>query len=194
MRKIFRVGINDANYAVMPIIDGKQMRCPFYRKWCGMLRRCYCPNYLAQRPTYQGCVVCDEWLYFSNFKEWMETQGWEDKQLDKDFFGDGSIYSPSTCCFVEQWLNSLFNGRAALRGLYPIGVSKHKNRFRARLKINGHGTHIGYFDTSEEASTAYQKAKRQHVIDKMKDYPDQRIKQAVLAKVGVYRRCSGQIC
>jgi len=182
-RLIYGVGINDADYAVKPRKNDAQGWCPFYRKWKSMLNRCYCLKALTRRPTYQGCVVCDGWLTFSNFKEWMETQDWKGKALDKDFLGDGSIYSSSTCCFVERWLNNLFTNAAALRGPYPIGVSKHRNKFRAQLKVNGCRAHIGYFDTPEEASMAYQKAKQQHVIEKMKDYPDQRIKQAVLRKV-----------
>lgn len=180
---IFGVGINDADYTVTPVIDGKQVWCPFYCKWQGMLKRCYSKKELARRPTYQGCVVCDEWLYFSNFKEWMEPQDWEGKELDKDFLGDGSIYSLDTCCFVEHWLNSLFTDSAASRGLYPIGVTKHRDRFQAQFTANGRDTHIGYFDTPKEASTAYQKAKRQYVTAKMKAYPNQQIKQAVLGKL-----------
>lgn len=181
---ILGVGINDADYVVRPRINGKQLWCPFYRKWQHMLNRCYYPKALARKPTYQGCVVCDEWLIFSNFKAWMETQDWEGKQLDKDFFGDGSVYSPSTCCFVESWLNKLLIDSAAIRGSYPVGVSKYRgNRFQAQLKVNSRVTFIGYFGDPEEASIAYQKAKRQYVIDKMKDYPDQRIKQAVLGKL-----------
>lgn len=182
-RLVYGVGINDANYAVQPTINGAIVWCPFYRKLCDMLKRCYSLKELTRKPTYQGCVVCKDWNYFSNFKEWMELQNWKEKQLDKDLLGDGSIYSPSTCCFVEQWLNKLFTDHAALRGSYPIGVSKHGKRFRAYLMVNGTQRHIGDFDTPEEASIAYQKAKRQYVIDKMKDYPDQRIKQAVLRKV-----------
>ena len=116
----------------------------------------------------------------------MKLQDWEGKHLDKDFLGDGSIYSPSTCCFVDQWLNSLFIDCSASRGPYPKGVTKRRGRFRARVRTNGRELYLGDFDTPEEASTAYHKAKREYVIDKMKDYPDQQIKQAVLAKVEVY--------
>jgi len=182
-RLVYGVGINDANYAVKSTINGVAVWCPFYMKWRSMLRRCYCKTELARRPTYQGCVVCDEWIYFSNFKTWMETQDWEGKQLDKDLIGDGSIYSPTVCCFVELWLNTLFNGCTASRGLYPIGVTLDRNRFSVRLRVNKTQTYIGSFDTPEEAGIAYQKAKRQYVMSKMKDYPNQRIKQAVLRKV-----------
>ncbi len=180
---IYGIGTNDADYNVTPTINGMREWCPFYMKWHGMLRRCYCKKALSKDPTYQGCVVCDKWVYFSNFKAWMETQDWKEKQLDKDFLGEGSIYSPTTCCFVESWLNKLFNGHTASRGLFPMGVSKLGNRFRAYLKINGTQRHIGYFDTPQEASVAYQKARRQYVTDKMRNYPDQRIKQAVLGKL-----------
>jgi len=51
-----------------------------------MLTRCYYQKRLDIRPSYEECIVCEEWLTFSNFKKWTEQQDWEDKQLDKDFF------------------------------------------------------------------------------------------------------------
>ena len=59
---IYRVGINNADYAIkkyeeLPRINGKQnqkviWRCPFYTKWMSMLKRCYSENYKDKRPTY----------------------------------------------------------------------------------------------------------------------------------------------
>ena len=43
-----------------------------------------------------------------------------------------------------------------------LGVSwhKHKRKFIASIKVNGHKKHLGYFDTAELAHTAYVTAKR----------------------------------
>lgn len=93
------VGINDATYSVYRYKGsaGSQKRiwaCPFYRTWGTMLGRCYSDKFHEQNPTYVGCTVCDEWLTFSKFKAWMETQDWKDKQLDKDILVPGTSCTP----------------------------------------------------------------------------------------------------
>ena len=147
--------------------------------------RCYSESRLKRQPTYQDCFVCKAWLLFSNFRAWMKEQDWQGKQLDKDFLGDGKVYRPETCCFVEQWLNLLFTDRSRARGNWPMGVDYHKpsQKFRTQLRVNGAHKHLGYFGTPQEAHRAYLKAKREYVQDKMKDYPNSKIKHAVLAKV-----------
>lgn len=58
------------------------------------------------KPTYEGCTVCDEWLYFSNFKKWFDENYIEGFQLDKDIIIRGNkVYSPQTCCFVPKEIN-----------------------------------------------------------------------------------------
>jgi len=179
---IYGVGINDADYIVGPKINSKQVWCPYYRIWKSMLERCYSEKYHKLRPTYIGCEVCSEWQLFSKFRLWMETQDWAGKQLDKDLLGD-KLYSPETCCFVPGWLNNLFIDCGRARGKYPIGVYHHSNKFRAQIRINGKRKYLGLFSTPEEAHSAYLKAKKRHVYNFMKDYPDQRVKEAVLRKV-----------
>ena len=81
--------------------------CLYYTKWHGMIRRCYSKESETKNPTYKDCYVCDEWLTFSNFKSWMETQDWEGRVLDKDLLVYGNkIYSPDTCLFLDQRINS----------------------------------------------------------------------------------------
>lgn len=155
---IYSVGINDADYAVNPQVDGKRQMCPYYLTWTGMLKRCYDPKYHAKNPTYTGCTVCDEWLVFSNFKKWMKKQGWRGMQLDKDILVDGNkIYSAKYCRFVSSGVNLLLTDRGNARGGLPIGVyqSKGSSRFMARCRVLGTLTHIGTYDTPEEAHTAY---------------------------------------
>lgn len=66
-RKVYGVGINDANYKVQPF----DKNCPYYQTWYGILSRCYSKHKQKRQPTYIGCRVCYEWLTFSNFKVWM---------------------------------------------------------------------------------------------------------------------------
>ena len=180
---VYSWGINDANYVVQPIINGKQVWCPFYRTWCGMIERCHSTKWRKRWPTYVGCEIVTDWKHFMNFRSWKETQDWENNHLDKDFLGSKNLYSPETCCFVEPWLNSLFLDCGATRGKWPIGVSKYSNKFQARLSVNGKLVYLGYFGTPQEAHETYKQAKREYVTKKMRDYPDQRVKDAVLRRV-----------
>ena len=184
MRLIHGWGINDADYSVQPRVDGKRIMCPFYRSWTNMVQRCHDGKFSERRPTYIGCEVCSEWKSFMAFRSWMKTQDWEGKQLDKDLLGDGKLYSPETCCFVEGWLNNLFTDHGRARGEWPVGVyfDRHAQMFRAKLKTHGKHQHLGYYDAPEEASSVYRATKLKHVQELMADYPDQRIKQAVLKK------------
>lgn len=183
MRKLVcGVGVNDADYEVYKV-NGKV--CRYYTTWCSMLRRCYSKKHLVNRSTYKGCEVCTEWIYFMSFRSWMGSQDWESKQLDKDILGDGKLYSPQTCCFVEPWLNMLFNTSPSNRGEYPVGVSLRKDtgKFSAHISINNQKKSLGCFDTPEESHQIYLMERKVYVTEKMISYPNERIKQAVLDKV-----------
>lgn len=183
---IYGIGINDSDYKTHGSSNGPRKMCPYYQVWHDMLRRCYSEKHLDKYPTYKGCITCEEWLTFSKFKAWMETQDCKGKHIDKDILGDGKLYSPETCCFVEQWLNNLLTDSGRVRGKIPCGVSSRPNgTFQAKLKIQGKTTYIGYFDTVDEAKQAYQEAKQRHVSHLMENYPDNQIRNAVLDRYGV---------
>lgn len=104
---VYGVGINDADYPVNKTTGsfGKRIttwRCPYYQRWVNMLERVYD----GDREAYRGVTVCEEWLIFTNFKGWMQTQDWSGKELDKDLLG-GNLYSPETCVFLDKKLNML---------------------------------------------------------------------------------------
>ena len=158
-KKVFGVGINDSPEPVGRTVNGSRVHCHYYTTWQEMLRRVYSPRSLAKYPTYADCSVCEEWLLFSNFKAWMETQDWEGKCLDKDIIRPGNKhYSPETCCFIEHRTNLLITRKQRDRGRWPIGVSYHTraNAFYAHCRIPGKGTtHLGTFKTPEDAHRAY---------------------------------------
>jgi len=109
-RLVHGIGINDLKNAARIIIDDKDCMSPFYQTWANMLKRCYSDSYLKSRPTYKDCTVCDEWLLFSNFKAWMETQDWKGKQIDKDILEPGNrMYAPDFCIFVTHEINNILN-------------------------------------------------------------------------------------
>jgi hypothetical protein len=149
-----------------------------------MLKRCYSEKELVKRPSYSDCYVCEEWLTFSNFKKWMEAQDFHGKQLDKDILLLGNkIYSPETCCFVTQRVNSFVISRRAKISDLPIGVCLHKrikkysatcNNFLAS-KID----HIGYYDNPEDAHCAWRKRKDLYAKMLSFEIKDKKISKAI---------------
>ena len=155
---IYGIGINDADYVVQPILSGKRHRCPYYIAWSNMISRSYSERTQAMHPTYIGCSVTKEWLTFSVFKEWMKTQDWKGKELDKDLLMPGNkIYEPSACMFVSSQINSLLTDSAASRGGHPQGVcfNKEKGKCQSYCRANGKANHLGYFNTALEAEYTY---------------------------------------
>ena len=184
-RLIYGVGVNDATYLTEVKVDGKRVACPFYVKWKSMLQRSYSSLYQKKMPTYIGCKVCSEWLTFSIFRSWMASQRWEGMQLDKDLLVDGNkTYSPEKCLFISSKLNSLLNDCGSSRGKYKQGVhfKKSHKRYGAECSIEGKKVRLGYFKTEEEASFAYNKFKKEHVINIAMSQSDLKLRQALLTK------------
>jgi len=191
-KPIFGVGINDAWYQTQPKIGGKRMVCPFYRTWAHMIERAHSVKYLAKKPTYKDCSVCEEWLLFSAFRYWMIGQEWQGKELDKDIISpDNKIYSPEGCCFVTRAINCLLTNSGASRGKYPQGVcfNKKNEKYAASCSYKNRTTHIGYFNTPEEASIAYKNRKREIIIELAARQTDQRIKSGLLRHANRLQSC-----
>lgn len=173
MKLFYGVGIydlrDDPSYTTKKMVDGKIVwRCPFYVKWTNILKRCYSEKWLQQHPSYRGCSVCEEWKTFSNFMAWVKTQSWEGKDLDKDILVPGNkFYSPKTCVFVTGKLNRLLTNSFANRGKYPVGVrfmvsiKKYTSQIKRYSKI----THLGTFDTPEEAHEVYKKERSKYILE-----------------------------
>jgi hypothetical protein len=176
-RPIYGIGINDADYVVCKRLpSGKNKKCPYYEAWFGMLRRCYSAKSLVNRPTYIGCSVCDEWLYFMSFKKWMEKQDWIGKDLDKDIITPGNkIYSPKNCAFVTSSLNNLLSNHKGARGKYPQGVDITSGGFRAQISIYGKYNLIGHYKTVDEAEKAYIIKKVNLILKAANETKDERV-------------------
>lgn len=180
MRKklIFGIGFNDCSDTVVHFTDGKRRNCIFYQKWFDMLKRCYSKKYQDKHPSYIGCRVCDDWLSFSKFKQWMKQQDWENNDLDKDLIIKGNkVYSPETCSFVSKSTNLFTLDRARFRGDLPTGVSykNNNNTFQSKCcnPFTGKREWLGCFSSPEEAHKAWKLRKHQLaciLADLQKDY------------------------
>lgn len=165
------VGINDADYKTSRhgLVNGVSKRlwvCPIYKTWVNMINRCYNERMVSMNPTYADCSVSDEWLRFSAFKCWMETQDWLGMELDKDILIPGNrIYSSETCVFVDPALNLFLVDRSAARGKWPLGVcwSGQAKKFMARCRnpFTGKADYLGLFNCPDQAHSAWKTRKHE---------------------------------
>ena len=176
---VYGVGIT----GLEPTRDENGEQLDSYKCWCEMLRRCYSAKYQKKQPTYIGCCVSDDWIYYSNFKNWYDNNYYKinnkTSQLDKDILiKNNKVYSPETCIFVPQFINTLFIKRQNDRGELPIGVTydKTSKKYVAQLSVfkNGKKTlkKLGRFDTPEEAFEVYKQAKEEYIKEVADEYKD----------------------
>ena len=168
-KKVMGVGLFDVKYTCTANESIKKAS----NLWRGMLMRCYDNSFLDTHISYKGCSVCDEWLRFSNFKEWFDKNYVEGYALDKDILIKGNkTYSPKTCCFVPQRINSLIVNHKNGRGKYPIGVRKGcgTNSYTALYARDGKSVVIGTFYSVEEAFCAYKKEKESYIKEVATQY------------------------
>ncbi len=189
------VGVNDADYRTQIVekVDGKRRRiwtCPYYRKWNDMLARAYSQRFHDKRSSYLFTTVCDEWHTFSNFKQWMESQDWEGKELDKDLINpDADEYSPDNCAFVDGVVNMFGTDRESSRGNLPIGVSvviSQKKPYQASCSntFTGRREHLGVYATPEEAHQAWKQRKHALALELIDGglVGDERVEDALRAR------------
>ena len=176
---VFGVGVK----GVEPTRDENGKMLDSYNCWIGMLKRCYSAKYQEKHPSYKGCYVCNEWLYYHNFKKWYDENYYEidgkTSQLDKDILvKNNKIYSPNTCVFVPQFINTLFTKKQNDRGAFPVGVYYHKasKKYVAQLSVfkDGKSTlkFLGYYNTPNDAFEVYKQAKEEYIKEVADGYKD----------------------
>ena len=188
-RKIVHgVGVNDSVTHVYQCEGGRQLwKCQYYSTWQGMLKRCYSTANHRRQPTYVGCSVTTEWLMFSVFREWMQSQPWEGNHLDKDILFPGNrVYSSETCVFVPPELNKFFGDKTKIRGNFPTGVSWDKKAGKIRATCSNpficKREFLGYFEDPASAHEAWRARKHQHALRYADMQTDQRIATALRTK------------
>ena len=169
---VYDVGYNSKGYYKVKV-KGKATTA--YITWRNMLQRCYDSKYHIDSPTYIGCTVCSEWLDFQVFAKWYSDNYYklpnEKTHLDKDMLIRGNkIYSPETCLFIPQSINSLLTLCNARRGNLPLGVNYDRKKYKASCSIEGKQITLGAFNTPEQASEVYQTFKRKVIYTTIERY------------------------
>ena len=154
---LFGVAINDC----------KESESKAYKKWVSMLERCYSQKFKSKKPTYKNCITCDEWLIFSNFKQWFENNYIDGYELDKDILVLGNkVYSPETCCFVPHIINQVMNSLSK-RGVF---LRKDTGKYQVKVYKYGKQETVGNFENLQDAELAYKKAKHDYLIQLATEY------------------------
>jgi hypothetical protein len=82
---------------------------PLMSIWSGMVQRCTNKNSLSYS-NYggRGVKICKLWRNnFIEFYKWAIANGWKrGLELDKDIKGNGLLYSPKNCCFIDYLENA----------------------------------------------------------------------------------------
>lgn len=147
-------------------------RDPIYRKaysrWYNLLQRCYSPEFKKKNPTYTRSRMCDEWLTFSKFYDWLASfDNWESLEIDKDLLS-GYFYSPETCLLIPKKLNCFLtfsqSTNTSMIGVnYYTPKGQKQGVFRATISMKRYGKtsnkHLGHFNTPLEGHLAWLEAK-----------------------------------
>lgn len=196
MRLVYGVGINDLDYVVTKyektkIANGYATKlvwiCPFYSQWKNLLTRCFSDKFKNVNKSYQNVTCSDEWLRASVFKDWMQSQDWEGKQLDKDLLVRGNtLYSEKTCCFLSRKINSflLDQREGKVVGLQGVSRCKESKNFQAGCNnpFASTGKYLGCFSDPLDAHEAWRKQKHLYSIELAKNENDSRIIAALHSK------------
>lgn len=175
--------VNDSEYQVTKyeVIDGRNKQvwmCPIYRKWQQISYR-LTDKHKEKRPTYEHVTICDEWLLFSNFRNWVLNTGLNENQLkklelDKDLISNSLVYSPDTCVFVPPYINQAIRISEKSRGIYPLGVCLEGTRYRANIRTFGKSsTNLGRYSNISDAHKAWQLAKIKYISDLIEKYKNE---------------------
>ena len=130
-----------------------------WRTYYNIKQRCNNPKH----PRYndyggRGIKMCKEWEDdIMNFINWAKENNYNDS-LTIDRINVNQNYSPSNCRCVSYSIQSINTTTRIDNTSGYRGVSRDKHNWRAQIQIKGKSKFLGYFDTPEEASEAYENA------------------------------------
>lgn len=135
---------------------------PEYESYQKMMRRCYDKN--ADNYEFyggRGIKVCRRWRRsVANFISDMGRKPEPDYTLDRiNVNGD---YEPANCRWADSRTQQR-NKRVCKKSKTGItGVIPYKGKYQANIRVNGKLHHLGYFDTTDEAAVAREKAEEKY--------------------------------
>lgn len=135
--------------------------CKKHKCWTNMMLRCYYKTNKIDNDS----SVCESWHDYQVFAKWYEENYVKSFQLDKDLkIYKNKIYSPDTCVFVPNKINSLFPVKISHNKNLAHGVKMRRTRFASQISDKT-------FSTELEAMKEYWNDKYKSVQDVIIDYP-----------------------
>jgi hypothetical protein len=167
---VWGMGYNDLDCCT---IDDNGIENLSYTKWRSMIRRSYSVEWHKVKPTYTNCEVSLEWLTYSNFKKWFESNYIEGYVLDKDILKQGNkLYCETTCVFVPDEINGLLITKKNSQLPKGVKCNKSKTKYTARIRVKGVTSKLGVYSDAEQAAAAYEVAKKANIMKVATTYYD----------------------
>lgn len=165
---VYGIGVNDYDGNIS--IHGVHIKS--YKTWGRVMERCFDQKYKNKNPSYNDVTICDQWIKFSNFKNWFDANYVDGFEIDKDILIQGNkLYSPDTCCFVPRRINTLLLNKQRTNTSGMIGIHEQKNgSYSANITMCEVKKHLGTFKTAEEAAAAYVRAKTEYANKVVMEY------------------------
>lgn len=130
-----------------------------YQTWNDMMKRCYAPKTKEVAKRYGDVDVCKEWHNYQNYAFWFKENHVCGYSVDKDLRVFGSkLYSPETCTFVPEALNSFLTG-GLKRGIHfnnckGVWIAQCQDA-EVTSKGNKKQTYLGSYKDEFEALAVY---------------------------------------
>lgn len=169
--KIFGVAYcGEGCYPVSYYRKGVKRSTPAYEVWRSKLKNIYGSSKSSH--LYTDVTFCKEWLNYQNFAKWFYEQVklyGKGGSVDKDllFLGNRE-YSPHTCVYIPQAVNSLFTGASG--NISGVHFCNNKKKWVAQIQnglLGSNGkkrqTFLGMYIDKSLADKAYYEAKVKHV-------------------------------
>jgi hypothetical protein len=128
-----------------------------WRTYHNIKQRCNNPKH----PRYidygeRGIKMCEEWENsITSFINWAKENGYNDS-LTIDRINNDENYSPDNCRCVSYSTQAINTKLRRDNTSGYKGVSKDKHNWRADIQINKKQYFLGYFNSAEQASEAYE--------------------------------------
>ena len=124
---------------------------PLHKKWLKMIGRttqsCYSEHY-------SNIEVCIQWKDYINFKEWALSNGYS-AELELDRINSKGDYEPSNCRWTTRTVQTRNTSKRKDNTSGYRGVSKLRDKYRARITVDKKVIYLGVFNTAIEAGKAF---------------------------------------
>lgn len=157
--KPIQTTINKSNTFIDNRLNHGYNKTRIFRIYHNIKQRCSNPKH----PRYnsyggKGIFLCDEWdKNIISFIKWSELNGYSET-LTLDRIDNSKEYSPENCRWVSYSTQAINTDLRKDNTTGFKGVTLEKGKYRASIQVNGKRQFLGYFDTAEQASDAYENA------------------------------------